>query len=168
MGMSFQWLPQSDPATTALHLRPHRSLSSAGFVWFIGLTAALLALSLIPQLGTPVLWALLPFLTMAVAGIWLALRLSYRTATEDLTLSPTAITLTRHNPGKPDQTWQANPYWVQVMLHPTGGPVPDYLTLSGNGRMVELGTFLTVDERRRLHDLLRQRLGALRDGPTAF
>jgi uncharacterized membrane protein len=165
--MSFQWLAQSDPATAALHLRPHRSLSSVGFVWFIGLTAALLALPLIPQLGTPVLWALLPFLSLAVAGIWLALRLSYRTATEDLTLSPTAITLTRHDPGKTDQTWAANPYWVRVMLHPTGGPVPDYLTLSGSGRVVELGAFLTPMERRDLHELLLKRLSAIRALPPA-
>ena len=60
------------------------------------------------------------------------------------------------------QDWQANPYWVRVTLHVTGGPVPNYLTLKGDGREVELGAFLSEDERIRLRDDLKTRIAALR------
>ncbi len=143
-------------------LWPHRSLSPRGFVWFIGATAALLFLPLLTQLGRTALWALLPFLMGAVAAIWTALRRSYRTESEELSLSPQEIRITRHRPGKQDQVWSANPYWVRPALHPTGGPVPDYLTLTGNGRTVELGAFLTREERRELFALLKTRLSEAR------
>ena len=55
-------------------LWPHRSLTQRGFVWFLGATAALIALPLLAMLGSPVLWALLPFFAATLAGIWLALR----------------------------------------------------------------------------------------------
>ena len=32
-------------------------------------------------------------------------------------------------------------------MHKTGGPVPNYVTLSGKGREVEIGAFLSEDER---------------------
>ncbi len=36
-------------------------------------------------------------------------------------------------------------------MHKTGGPVPNYITLTGNGRTVELGgAFLSEEERRTL------------------
>ena len=165
--MPYKWLPQTDPTKARLHLWPHRSLPRRGFVWFIGATSTLLALPLLSQLGTPGLWVLLPFLTAAVAGVWIALQHSYRTGevTEDLTLTPTLITLQRHNPGRAVQDWQANPHWVRATLHPKSGPVPDYLTLSGNQREVELGAFLTASERHEIHDHLTRLLAAQHRAP---
>ena len=96
-----------------------------------------------------------------MAGVWIAIRFSNRTVSEDLTLTADLITLQRHTPGQADQIWQANPHWVRAALHPRGGPVPDYLTLTGGGREVELGAFLTPQERRDLHELLLKRLSAL-------
>ena len=54
--------------------------------------------------------------------------------------------------------WQANPHWVRVTLHKTGGPVPNYLTLRGNGREVEIGAFLAEEERLTLQHELRRAL----------
>lgn len=147
---------QSGPDSYALW--PHRSLSARGFVWFIGTTSALLLVPLLTQLGQMALWVLLPFLLGAVAAIWVALRRSYRTDTEELSLAPDEIRITRHRPGKHDLVWSANPHWVRPALHPASGPVPDYLTLTGNGRTVELGAFLTREERRELFALLQSRL----------
>ena len=147
-----------------LRLWPFRSLSRRGFVWFIGATAALLAMPLIPLVGSPVLWGILPFLLLAIWGIWAALSRSYRDGeiTEDLILWPDRITLTRQGPGLRRQSWEANPHWVTVMLHEKGGPVPQYLTLRGAGREVELGAFLSEDERLALRAEVRQRLADLR------
>jgi uncharacterized membrane protein len=155
--MPYQFLPQTPDGSTRLRLWPHRSLPRRGFVWFIAITAALLCLPLIALLGSVLLWALLPFPLAAIAAIWFALEHSYKTGTltEVLTLTPTTVTLERHNPSAPDQSWQANPHWVRLTLHREGGPVPHYLTLTGNNREVELGAFLSPEERQQLYAALQ-------------
>jgi uncharacterized membrane protein len=118
-------------------------------VGFVAVTSIMLALPLITQIGHPGLWVLLPCLLAALAGLWAALSRNARdrAITEDLTLTADEITLTRLGPRGLRQDWQTKPHWLRVTLHPTGGPVPQYLTLSGGGRVVELGAFLTDAER---------------------
>ena len=161
--MPYEWLPPSDRAQE-VHLWPYRSLPKAGFVWFIGGTAAMIALPLIAVIGSPVLWGVLPFLLAALAAVWWALQRSYRDAeiVEDLVLTPDRVTLTRFGPRGRRQDWDANPHWVRLTLHPKGGPVPNYLTLKGEGREVELGAFLTEAERIALRAEVQARLSALR------
>ena len=157
--MPYHWLPPTSPATAHLRLTPHRSLPKSGFVWFIAITAALITLPLLSQLGTAALWVLLPFLAAAIAAIWFALQHSYKTAeiTEDLTITPDKLTLTRRD-RKGLQIWQANPYWTRLTLHKTAGPVPNYLTLTAGGREVEIGAFLSEGERIKLQSDLAARL----------
>ncbi len=158
-------ITQETPALSRLDLRPHQSLGARGFVWFIGLTAAFLALPLLAVLGTLVLWGLLPFLLVALGAVWFALS---RNATdrarlrEVLTLSRERMVLTRHQPRGGPLTWEANPHWVQLQLTEKGGPVENYLTLRGGGREVELGAFLSPEERVQLHDDLNRALARLR------
>ena len=166
--MPYEWLPPNPdlrPAPEArLHLWPYRSLPRKGFVLFIGGTCALVLVPMLSVLGSPVLWGILPFFALAIWGMWAALSRSYRDGeiVEDLILSRDSLTLTRHGPRGRRQDWQANPHWVSVQLHPTGGPVPNYLTLRGSGREVELGAFLTEEERLSLRDDLQDRLIRLR------
>lgn len=161
--MPYEWLPP-DGHGQRLHLWPHRSLSQRGFVGFVGLTAALIAVPLFANLGSPVLWALLPFLLATIWGIWFALRKNGRDRdiVEDLSLTPDRITLVRHGPKGQRQAWAANPYWLRVTLHETGGPVPNYLTLKAEGREVELGAFLSEEERVALRREPQDRLRDLR------
>lgn len=162
--MPYEWTQTTDK-TGACDLRvwPHRSLSPQGFVTFIVITFGMLMVPLLSVLGTVVLWGLLPFLMGTLALMWAFLRRSYKdgTLTETLSLAPEKIALIRHNPRGPDQTWEANPYWVRVALHETEGPVENYLTLAGSGRTVELGAFLSPEERKALHDELQLRLARL-------
>lgn len=155
--------PQGPPLAE-LHLWPYRSLPRRGFAIFIATTAGLLLLPLLAVLGSPVLWGLLPFVVIAVGGVWFALQRSYRDGEvlEVLRLFPARIELCRQDRNGNRQDWQANPYWVSLHLHPTGGPVPDYLTLKGDGREVELGAFLAQDERVALHGELRDLLARMR------
>lgn len=165
--MPYEW-QQTQPAPGApaarLHLWPFRSLPRRGFVWFIGATAALIALPMLTIIGSPVLWGLLPFAGITLAGVWWALNRSYRDAeiVEDLALWPDRMTLVRHGPRGRRQEWEANPHWVRVTLHRSGGPVPNYLTLQGGPREVELGAFLSEDERVALRDELYAALEKLR------
>ncbi len=160
--MPYRWLQPTAPVTAHLRLTPHRSLPRGGFVAFIAATAALLTLPLLAELGSPALWVMLPFLAAAVAGIWLALNHSYKTGeiTEDLTFTPDTLTLT-HRDRRGLQSWAANPYWTRVTLHKTAGPVPNYLTLNGGGRAVEIGAFLSEAERLTLQSDLAARLATL-------
>ena len=159
--MPYQW--KDATSHTELCLWPHRSLSPRGFVTFMGTTSAFLALPLIAVLGTPILWGLLPFLAGAVALTWYFINRSYRDAElrEDLTLAREHMELVRTNPRGPQQSWQANPYWVRVNLHEKDGPVENYVTLQGAGREVEIGAFLSADERVDLYRDLQDRLRRL-------
>lgn len=167
--MPYRW--SGSAPEVRLLLWPHRSLPPAGFVTFISITAALLSLPLLAALGSPVLWGLLPFIGATLWALWVALGRSWRAGeiVERLDLSPDRITLTRLARDAAPREWQANPWWVHPRLHPSGGPVADYLTLAGGPREVELGAFLTPAERRALHAELSARLDALRAaaGPGA-
>ncbi len=165
--MPYQWFSPVDPAVDAgerLRLWPHSSLTRRGFALFVGATALLISVPLGTVLGTAALWVLLPFLVAAITGLWLALNRSWRDRdiVEILILRPDRIELARRGPGRRRQDWAANPYWVRLGLHPTGGPVPNYLTLAGDGREVEIGAFLTGEERLALHADLATRLARLR------
>jgi uncharacterized membrane protein len=159
--MPYEWSATPD---THLRLWPHRSLPPEGFVWFMGATAVLLGVPLLGLFGTPVLWALLPFLLAALGAIWFAIRRNQRdrAITEDLRISDNRVTLERHGPRGVHATWAANPHWVRVTLHATTGPVPQYLTLTGEGREVELGAFLTEAERVALQAELQKLLMEIR------
>lgn len=151
--MPYHWYDDS-----TLILRPYRSLPPRGFAVVIGLFFLLAMIPLFGLLGTALLWALLPFAMIGLGGLWIALRRSYRDGeiTERLTFTGQICTLTRDGPRHRHSEWQADPYWVRVQMHETGGPVPYYVTLVGNGREVEIGAFLSEDERKALHDdLLR-------------
>lgn len=152
------------PPAYEVHLWPNRSLPSRGFVLFIGLTVALFSLPLIALVGTPALWGILPFFGLVLWGVWYALERNTRDGQilEKLTLWSDRIHIERINPRGPAQEWNANPYWIKLELRSEGGPVPNYLTLTGSGRNVELGAFLSPEERTELHDALNLALRRVR------
>lgn len=149
--MPYEWLPPEGD-TQRLHLWPYRSLPRRGMVAFLAGFITLISLPLAAVIGSKVLWGLLPFLLAAIWGLWFALNRSFADGEilEELTLSATEISLTHHHRGRV-KTWVANPHWVRPTLHVRSGPVPNYLTLQGGPREVELGAFLTSEERKRLH-----------------
>ncbi|WP_342778569.1 DUF2244 domain-containing protein [Paracoccus laeviglucosivorans] len=141
-----------------MRIWPHRSLPPGGFAWVIGLTAGFLALPLLAVIGSDVLWGLLPFAALAVWALWRALRHSYRAPSEEMRLTRDSLTLIRRDPGRADRVWRTNPYWVRASLR-SDGPVEDYLVLTDGQREIELGAFLSPDERVALHRELSGRLG---------
>lgn len=151
--MPYEWTEIDNKSERTLVAQPHRSLSRRGFAWFILITFGMITIPLYPLLGTFVLWGLLPFLLLAVAGLWWALEHSYFTGrlVEKLTITPETTHLLRLEPDGTSREWESQSYWVKVALHKTGGPVENYLTLKGNGREVELGAFLSEEERKALY-----------------
>ena len=159
--MPYRWTTD-DPTRPdqELKLWPHNSLPPKGFAAFILATFTLATLPLYGLLGTALLWGMLPFFLVALAGMYYALRRNEadRRILEVLTISREDLHLTRYNPKGDTQDWHCNPYWAKVALHQTGGPVPNYVTLNGSGREVEIGAFLSEDERKALYAELQDRL----------
>lgn len=164
--MPYRWIDTAEPKT--LTLTPHQSMTPHGFVVFMGATLAMITVPLLAVLGSPVLWGLLPFFALAIWGLWYAIDRNRRDAqlTETLTLTPERIELIREEPRGQVRQWAANPYWVSVHLHPGDAPVEHYLTLKGGGREVELGAFLSPEERVHLHQRLTDLIGELRNRPA--
>lgn len=172
--MPYQWdtplreAPTSDapghaehaPPIARLHAWPFRSLPKRGFAFVIGFAYVLLLIPLSAFIGTLAIWWLLVPGLIAIAGLYWFIGKSYRDGEilEELDIWPDLIRLTRHGPHGAHAEWEANPYWVTLQLHPKGGPVPDYITLKGAGREVEIGAFLSEAERPRLHAELQQAL----------
>ena len=149
-----------DTQIKIVEIWPYNSLKPKGFVLFLGSTFVLISFPLFNVLGTTVFWGLLPFLLVAFMGVWFALRrsLNDRQILEQLTLSKEEIALIRQNPKGEHKRWVCIPYWAKLKIYETEGPVSNYITLTGNGREVELGAFLSEVERKTLYEELEQLL----------
>lgn len=150
--MPYQWTTPKPQAEQKLQLWPHNSLPPEGFAAMILGFFLFASLPLYSVIGTAVLWGLLPFMLAATAALYYALRRNFRDRQiiEVLSVTPDKTHLTRTTPRGDRQEWESNTYWVKVALHESGGPVPNYVTLKGNGREVEIGAFLSEDERKAL------------------
>lgn len=175
--MPYEWItPEgsgADPDAKStplveLHLWPYRSLLRKDFVMFIGGTCLIVLLPLLVLLGSPVLWALLPFFAITVGGIWYAINHSYKSGEilEELCIWPDRISLIHTHPRQGQKTWEANPYWVQIKIDPKNERITNYLTLKGSDREVELGAFLSEDERAVLYDELSDKLRMVQNART--
>jgi uncharacterized membrane protein len=150
-----------------VELWPYNSLKPKGFVLFLGITFALISIPLFNVLGTKVFWGLFPFLFVTVTGVWFALQksLNDRQILEQLTLSKEEIILVRQDPSGEQRQWVCSPYWAKLKMYEKDGPVSNYITLTGNGREVELGSFLDEEERKNLYCELSSLLNELNVKP---
>lgn len=151
--MPYHWTTLPREPKQELQLWPHNSLSPEGFAAMVLGFFLFASIPLYGVIGTAVLWGLLPFVLAATAALYYALRRNRRDRQilEVLTVTPETTHLIRTNPKGDRQDWESNTYWVKVACHETGGPVPYYVTLKGKGREVEIGAFLSEDERKALY-----------------
>ncbi len=150
---------RADPPLYAVRLWPHRSLTPAGFRGFMAALGGGLAIPMIAVWGTPVAWFLAPFLLGALALVWSFVRANDRARrlTEELRLWPDLVAVERREPDGRVLRWNANPYWVRLDVRDTPATAR-YLTVNGGGRTIELGAFLTPEEREALAVALRDAL----------
>ena len=160
--MPYNWNTQRKNTSELqiLELWPHNSLTKSGFAGFIIVTFCLILIPLLALAGTIIFWGLLPFMMITLWGIWVALQKNYKSnqILERLQFGSTRLELTRTNPSGEVQNWECEGYWSRAHLYLKEGPVPNYVTLNGNGREVEIGAFLSEDERKALYDELRKAL----------
>jgi uncharacterized membrane protein len=156
--MPYQWSDTSHTPNAELRLWPHNALSQAGLAWLVLLFFLAACIPLMGFVGSIAIWGLLPFMLLATWALNYALSKNKRDRqiVEVLTVTPETTRLERRDPKGSVQDWEGQTYWVKVTLHEEGGPVPNYVTLRGGGREVEIGAFLSEEERKALyHDLRR-------------
>lgn len=155
--MPYQWTSSPGASPQTLKLWPHNSLPARGMAGFVLATFALICIPVLALLGSPILWGILPFLLAAVWGIYFALQRNYRARqiTETLTLDEQNAYLIRDDPSGRVREWDCNRHWTTITKHEKDGPVPNYVTLKGKGREVEIGAFLSEEERVALYDELQ-------------
>ena len=158
--MPYEWTSPPNAPSQQMRLWPYQSLPPRGFAAFILATFTMILIPIFALLGTILLWGLLPFVLMAVAGMYFALQKNHRARQieEILTLDGDTVHLIHTNPKGEVKEWDCNRYWVQVLKYEKDGPVPHYVTLRGHGREVEIGAFLSEEERIALYDDLMRHL----------
>jgi len=139
-------------------LRPHRSLGPQGF--FV-LMAALSAISFVAGMVFFAIgaWPVPGFLGLDVLLIYIAFRVNYRSARryETVRLNRAGLTVEAVDPKGRSTSWTFDPYWVRISVDEleTGS---NRLILSSHGRHLNVGSFLTPDERTDFAAALRSAL----------
>jgi uncharacterized membrane protein len=109
-------------------------------------------------------WPVTGFFGLDVGLLYLAFRLSYRSArqTESLRLTSKTLDVERVNVRGERQHWRLEPAWLRVTLD-EGERGRGRLLLSSHGKTLSLGAFLSAEERQRLAGALKAALLRWRD-----
>jgi uncharacterized membrane protein len=147
-------------------LYPHRSLPPRGFAL---LMAGLCLISFAAGVAFVMLgaWPVFGFFGLDVLAVYVAFRISYRSARmfEAVTLTEGQLTVRRVDPRGREQRWSFQPYWLRVEVEQPAGR-SGHLTLSSHGRSLQMAKFLTPDERDAFATELCAALAALRTHPS--
>lgn len=148
------------PLILSLRLWPHRSMPARGLIWVTLVAVFGLSLPLAPLIFTAqfnIFWVLCAHACFTLILLISIILLTYRSARveEIVELWPDLLRIRRRDANGKLQIWEAHPHWVNIRLYDTPR-LKRYLVLSASGRAVELGAFLTPDERKDLAQTLRE------------
>ncbi len=143
-------------------LTPNRSLPRAGF-WAVIAAVVIVSTGLGVFFALQGAWPVFGFFGLDIALLYLAFRWNYRAArlTEIVQLQPDALLLRRVTARGKQAEWRFNPYWVRVELDEPLEP-QSRLCLASHGDRVELGAFLSPEERLEVANALKSALKACR------
>src|SRR5438876_491119 len=143
-------------------LLPHRSLPPSGFhllMLLLGLVSLAVGIGFV-AIGA---WPVCGFFGIDVAALYLAFRLSYRSARrrEVLRLAGDDFTVERVSIYGERRTWRFQPFWLRIILEERADE-SNRLVLASHGRSLVIGDFLGAPMRRELAHSLRTALSAWR------
>jgi uncharacterized membrane protein len=147
-------------------LRPHRSLSPAGFrVLMAAVVAGFSAIGIAFFLVGA--WPVIGFCGFEVLLIWWCFKLNFRSLErhETILLTENELELRRVGPDGTVERIAFQPYWLRVRLDESQGR-SSRLVLSSHGRETSVGAFLAPDERVELAHALEQALARQRRPTT--
>jgi uncharacterized membrane protein len=159
--------PAAEPAIFSAIITPHRSLSSTGFVVFMLCIGGLSFVSgvMFLMLGA---WPVFGFLGLDVLLVYWAFRANYRSASayEEVTITPSELTVRKVNHRGGVREWTLNPVWVKLdrIEHEEFGI--ERLFLTSHGRRLTIAGFLGPGEKASFARALSNALGEARRGPT--
>lgn len=149
---------------------PHRSLGPTGFLVLMAvLCGCSFTIGLIFYLSGA--WPVIGFLGLDVLVVYVAFRLNYRAARayETVRLTPAELEVTQVDARGRGRRVAFQPYWLAVDMDDPPRP-GSRLTLRSHGRRLEIGRFLTPEEKLDFARALRRALLEARrvsSGPAA-
>jgi uncharacterized membrane protein len=143
-------------------LLPHRSLPPRGFrlmMLLLGLVSLAVGVGFV-SIGA---WPVCGFFGLDVAALYLAFRLSYRSARqrEVLRLAGDDFTVERIGIYGERRLWRFQPFWLRIVLEERAQEA-NRLVIASHGRSLVIGDFLAPAMRRELAATLRGALARWR------
>ena len=154
------WDDGVDAPFVKIRLAPNRSLDSYGTKVVFAIIACGFLLPIIPFIGSPVGTTLTIFsgLTFYIFLTLLQKNFQQGTTFEEILISKNKIVVVHQEKNKAQLSWECNPYWTKVHLDANNPKLKNYLTLAGKGKHIELGAFLSPDERLELRNRIQNAL----------
>ena len=128
---------------------PNRSLSSEGTLIVFSILAIGLIFPIIPFMGSQIGITLTLFSggTLYLFLFFLGKNFQSGQLYEEIKISSEKIEIIHKEKNKKEITWEGNPFWTKVIMDDNPNKVENYLTIKEKGRYIELGAFLSPDER---------------------
>ena len=156
-----------EPTLFSAFITPHRSLSRKGFVLFmlvLGLASFTTGMAFLLA-GA---WPVFGFCGLDVLLVYWAFRINYRAgkAYEEVTVTPSELTVRKVSPRGRISQWTLNPLWVRLdrVVHAEFGI--ERLFLVSRGRRLAIAGFLGPQEKESFALALSNALGEAKRGPT--
>ena len=155
------------PTLFSARLTPHRSLNRTGFLLLMGFISVISFVSGLVFLSMGA-WPVFGFCGLDVLLIYGAFRLSYRRANayEQVTVTPSELTVRQVSHHGRISEWTLNPLWVKLdrVVHAEFGI--ERLFLVSHGRRLAIAGFLGPQEKESFALALSAALGEAKRGPT--
>ena len=156
-----------EPTLFSAILTPYRSLGGTGFLAVMLLIGGLsFAAGLVFFIAGA--WPVVGFLGLDVLLVYWAFRVSYRAADayEQVTMTPSALTMRKVSHRGEVAEWTLNPVWVRLQREAHEEFGIERLFLVSHGRRLPVAAFLGPKEKASFATALSAALGEARRGPT--
>ena len=156
-----------EPTLFSAVLTPHRSLGRTGFVVLMCLIGGIsFAAGLVFFLAGA--WPVMGFFGLDVLLVYIAFKVSYRSAAayEQVTMTPSTLTVRKVSHRGKVAEWTLNPLWVRLQREANEEFGIERLFLVSHGRRLPVATFLGPQEKANFASTLSAALGEARRGPT--
>ena len=154
-----------EPVLYQANLTPYRSLDRRGFLIVMIIVAAISFVC-----GTAFLlmgaWPVFGLFGLDVLAIYIAFRMNFRSARarEEITVTPSLITVRQVDEKGVAQEAQMNPLWTRLQTELIEEYGVQRITLLSRGRELVVGSFLHTEQREELAEGLKTALNAAKRG----
>jgi uncharacterized membrane protein len=156
-----------EPTLFSAVLTPYRSLGRTGFIVLMCLIGGISFLAGLVFFVAGA-WPVMGFFGLDVLLIYIAFKISYRSAAayEQVTMTPSTLTVRKVSHRGKVAEWTLNPVWVRLQREGHEEFGLQRLFLVSHGRRLPVATFLGPEEKANFASALSAALGEARRGPT--